>query len=159
MATFYDHDRRPYTLSITLGGVKRVRALLGIDLLSPYEENRLVGGKKPADLVDIIDTIYLLVSADADRHGLTDEQWAAAMGGEQMDAAVVVFYEEWERFFRSLNRPDAAGVIQKTRELMRQAVNEATRRVQSIDPGRIVAAAFGNTSSGLPESSEATPIG
>lgn len=159
MATFYDSEKRPYTLSINLGGVKRVRSVLGVDLMTPYEDNPLVGGRKPVDLVAIIDVIYLLARDDADKHGLTDEQWAAAMGGEQMDAAVAMFYQEWERFFRSLNRPDAAGVIQKTRELMQRAISEAIKRVEAIDLGKVVAGAFGNTSSESAASSAGTPTG
>lgn len=159
MATFYDSEKRPYTLSINLGGVKRVRSVLGVDLMTPYEENPLVGGRKPVDLVAIIDVIYLLARDDADKHGLTDEQWAAAMGGEQMDAAVAQFYQEWERFFRSLNRPDAATVIQKQLQIMQQAVQEAARRVEAIDPGKIVAAGFGSSSSESAESSAATATG
>ncbi len=159
MKTIHDSANNQYTLAINYGGVKRVRSMLGIDLMTPYEGNPLIGGEKPVDMIAIVDVIYLLVKDDADRHGLTDEQWAAVMGPQQMDAAATAFYAEWTDFFRSLNRPDAATVIQKQLEIMRQAVQEATRRLEAIDPGKIVEAGFGSTSNVSAESSAATVNG
>ena len=163
MATFNDSVGRTYSFAITLGSVKRVRKALNVDLLNVYDGNPLVGEKeRPLDVVAVIDCVYVLVEADAAKHQLADEEWAEAMGPDCMTAAVAAFYSEWTDFFRQLNRPDSAKVIQKTRELVGLAVTAAENRVEKIDPSAIVQAEFGNGSDGsraLLDSTSTTPIG
>lgn len=158
MPTIYDSQQRPYSLTITLGGVKRVRKQLNIDLLNVYDGNPLVGQKdRPLDIVQTIDCIYVLIEPDAVKHGLNDESWAELMGPDCMQKAVEAFYAEWFDFFRQLNRPDSAKVIQKTRELMGAAVKEAENRIDNLDISAIVRTGFGSGSKESPGLSDLTP--
>lgn len=139
MKTFKDLQERDYSLVITFASVKSVKAKLGIDLLDVYDSNPLVGSRqKPIDIVSIVDVVYVLCLKDCERHELNDEGFAEAMGAAQMQAAVESFYAEWQDFFQGLNRPDAAKVIQKSRDLLLAAVTAAEAKLSTINPQQII---------------------
>lgn len=165
MQTFYDSKNNKYDLAITFLGAKRVRAALNIDLLEPFAGNPLLGkdGGAP-DVIAAIDVVFALIADQAEKKSLISEQyprldeaWAAAMGPEQMLAARAALYEEWELFFRSLGRPDAATAISKTLEMLQATVTQAARRFDQINVEAEVAKAFGAAPTSSPESSASTP--
>ncbi len=139
MQSFTDSSGRDYSISLTLGAVKAVAAAAKVDLLDVYDSNPLVGSRsKPIDVIAVIDVVYLLCRKDCERHGVDDVQFSEAMGAAHMQAAVDAFYAEWTDFFRALNRPDSAKVIQKTRELLKVASMAAEARMDQIDLQGIV---------------------
>ena len=99
MKAFQDNAKRTWLVTINVAAVKRCRALVGVDLYG------LVGGgfealkSLLADPVQLVDTLYVLCKAEADRQGITDEAFAEALGGDALDAATQAFVEELVDFF------------------------------------------------------------
>ena len=129
MHQFSDTAGRTWQLALTIGGVKRVKDLLHVDLLNPLgAKPRKVRGvaKKSRPLVTrlqldpalLIDCIFALVKPQADSQGVTDEQFGEALGGEAAYDAYEAFMREWQAFFRGLRREAEARAIQANLKLV-----------------------------------------
>jgi len=152
MHAFRDTAGRTWQLSVTFGSAKRVKALLGINLLE------LEGGDPPlltrlgTDVMLLCDVIFALIKPQADALGVSDEQWAEAMGGDAILAAQTALYEELTDFFQSRGRRDVATAIEKQRRLVDVAVRVAESRIEALDPQREVESIFGDSATSSPES-------
>ena len=77
MKTFTDNTGRTWTLSVTVGTIKRVRALCGVDLANIIT---MESGKTPnvgllerlaADPVLLVDVLFAVCKPEADTKGIT----------------------------------------------------------------------------------------
>ncbi len=137
MKTFKDKTGKEWTIEITIGAVKRVRDLLGINL------TQLAEGTPPlitrlADLMLLVDTIYCIVKPDADKAGITDVQFGSSLDGDAIKSANDAFWEDLENFTRSLGRPDEAMAIKKQRLMMSIAVAEGLLKIESSKPEELI---------------------
>jgi len=66
----------------------------------------------------LCDVIFVLVKPQADAAGVSDEQFAAALGGDAILAAQTAFYEELVDFFRKLGRTDLAKAVDAQRRMI-----------------------------------------
>ena len=179
MHTFTDTEKRTWELKLTIGGVKRVRGLLKINLLNP------LGGARPGDskgrprrpplitrlqldMALLIDTVFALVKPAADELGVTDEQFGEALGGDAAYDAYQAFMAEWRDFFQRLRRETEAKAIaaqielvaaedKRTAELIPQvtaAAERAADRQRQKAVERIEALGRSETATDSPESSE-----
>jgi len=152
MREFTDSEGRTWRLHMTIGALKRVRGLIGIDLLG------LSDGKPPlltrlgTDVVLLIDTIFALVKPEADAAGVSDEAFGAALGGEAAQNAQKAFYEELTDFLRGLGRAELARAVTTQAELIKAAVSEADAVLAKINPTEEVKAIFGERSTDSPDS-------
>ncbi|MCC7408660.1 MAG: hypothetical protein IT442_11360 [Phycisphaeraceae bacterium] len=171
MKTFTDNASRSWTIQLTLDAVKRVRNLVGINLLE------LEGGDPPlltrlgTDVLLLCDVIYALIKPQADQRqggGVSDEQFAAALGGDAILAAQTAFYEELVDFFRGLHRGDLVKVVQMQRRMIDLAVARIETRIDGFDLEAAVRSTLcavsegsesnrGGSSMSLPASSASTP--
>lgn len=94
MHSFIDSAGRNWTVRVDVGAVKRVRTVLGIDLMQ-VGEKRTSDGRKPgvlerlsSDPVLLVDVIYVLCEEQAKRLGVSDEEFGRAMLGDALDGAV-----------------------------------------------------------------------
>lgn len=149
MKTFQDSAGRIWNITITVDGVRRVKDLLGVNLARIIEP-REKGGEVPLmtdledDIMLLVDVIYALVKPQADAAGVSDEAFGAALGGEAIAAAHEAFWRELADFFRSLRRrPNAAeaAAIEKQLGLVEKALEAAEKRIDKIDPDKVIAAA------------------
>jgi hypothetical protein len=69
-----------------------------------------------SDLILLFDVIFALLKPQADTAGVTDEQFAQAIGAPAAGQAVQAFWEELVDFFQSA-RPLVADLIRAGREL------------------------------------------
>ncbi len=152
MHTFSDTANRTWTLDLTIGAVKRVQALLNVNLLDPLgadaKPRRAKGGKlkKPRplvtrlqlDVVLLVDVIFALLKPEADQKGVTDEQFASALGGDAAYQAFEAFMAEWSDFFQRLRRETDAKAIQANMDLV---AAEDKRNVAMVDRVTVAATA------------------
>ena len=157
MQTFVDNSNRAWTVAVTVTGVKRVRAALGIDIPSLIENGSEGLGKLLGDPVAIIDVIYVLCRDQAEKLGITDEQFGEAMAGDAIQGACNAFLEAFADFFQE---PRVRAGIRKMLVLSRKvtdlAMSEMTKTLESVDvdqEARKLIASFGTA----PGSSESTP--
>jgi len=99
---FKDTAGRTWIISIHVSAIKRVRGLLGIDLYKLIDDKFKALGELLADPVQLIDVIYCLCKEEADKLGISDEEFGRAMGGDVIEHAANAFLEELTDFF-----PDA----------------------------------------------------
>ena len=145
MHSFADTEGRTWSLELTIGAVKRVQALLDVNLLDPLgaaEEAVEATGDAPKkkevplitrlqlDVVLLVDVIFALLKPQADGAGISDEQFASALGGDTAYRAFEAFMGEWRDFFQKLRRQTEAQAIAANMELV---AAEDQRNLAMID--------------------------
>jgi hypothetical protein len=96
MQTFRDNAGRTWAVSVDVAAIKRVRALAGFDLLSIMDGkavDRLI-----ADPVLLCDVLCAVCRPEAERLGVTDEDFGRAMAGDAIDHATQALLEELVSF-------------------------------------------------------------
>jgi len=164
MRTFKDNAGRTWSLTLNVWTVKKVRDLLGLDLLD-------LGGDaatrdKPgllfrliADPVLLVDVLYVVCRDQADGASVTDEQFGRAMGGDAIDAATKAFLEELADFTPSpRDRARARKVIETTWAMIDKAQDVLDAKAEKELPAAVESAlsALGSSSTSLPDSSAQT---
>ena len=150
MHQFTDTEGREWTIALTIGAVKRVKSLAGVNLLDPLGARpRKVRGvlRKGRPLVTrlqldpelLVNVIFAMVKPTADSHGVSDEQFGESLGGETAYAAYEAFMGEWRDFFRGLRRETEAKGIEVNAELVRAEdrknmalVDEAVKTAEAV---------------------------
>ncbi|MBI3866823.1 MAG: hypothetical protein HY290_33505 [Planctomycetia bacterium] len=140
MHTFKDEQNREWDLSITVGTIRRVKAVLKerlpgreIDLLKIDEGQPPLVALLSVDVELIVDVIWTLVKERRDSQAVTDEEFVLAMGGDAMVAATAAFWGELRDFFQKLGRKDLAQVIQTQTELLTGTVDKQTAEYAGIN--------------------------
>ena len=174
MRTFKDNAGRSWSLALSVWTVKKVRDLLGVDLLDLGDESAPASsGKKPglllrliADPVLLVDVLYVVCRDQADAASVTDEQFGRAMGGDAIDAATKAFLEELADFTPSpRDRARAKKVIATTWAMIDRVQDVLDARAEKELPAAVEAlltemaemSAPGSSSTNSPASSEPTP--
>jgi len=95
MQTFTDIHGRTWTVNITIGTVKRVKQRLGIDMLKEVE----LFLKQIQDIITLCDVLYVVCQDEADKHGITDEQFGGSLAGSAILQAKEALMEAYMAFF------------------------------------------------------------
>lgn len=129
MKTFTDNAGRSWNISVTVDAVKRVKSLLGVDLLEA------AGGKLIQELSDnpvlLCDVIYCLVKPQAEEKGVSDTDFGKAMAGDAIDQATDAFLEDLVNFFPSRKREMLQKVLVKLKNLEAIAAEVVHQRLDS----------------------------
>ncbi len=131
MKTFRDNKRRVWTLEVNVAAIKRVRGLCKVDLNTIVEvdsENRPTARlleQLSSDPVLLVDVLYAICKPDADKQGVSDEEFGEAMAGDAIEQATEALLDEIVDFFPSAKR-----------QVMRKILN-ATRRFEDIARTRL----------------------
>ena len=166
MKSFTDNTGRTWTLSVTVGTIKRVRALCGVDLANIIT---LEAGKQPkvdllerlaSDPVLLVDVLYAVCKPEADAKNITDEEFGRAMAGDAIELATAALLDEVIDFFPEAKRQVFRKILDATRRFEVKSKQALTELL--TDPeldGKIDAALeqLMNSSSASPESPESIP--
>lgn len=132
MKTFKDSTGRSWEITLTVGSVKRVRALLDVDLLAIEEGDPPLLTRLATDVILLCDVIFVLVKPQADKLDVDDVEFGESLGGEVIADAQDAFYEELVLFSQSRHRMDLVKAIKSQRELIevgRTRVESAIEKV------------------------------
>ncbi len=157
MKTFTDTAGRTWTLSLTIDAAKRVKGLLDVNLLELEAGDPPLLTKIGTDVILLCDVIFALVKPQADANDVTDEQFAAALGGETILAAQTALYEELVGFFRGLGRSDLAKAVEAQRRMIDLAVRKIETRIDKLDLEAAIETTLGESSTNSPEPSASIP--
>ena len=155
MKTFNDNAGRTWTVTINVDAIKRVKGLLGVNLLEAVEGKLLE--RLIADPVLLCDVIYAVCRPEADARNVTDEDFGRAMAGDAIDLAATALLEELVGFFPQGRRRLLAKALEKLRTLEAMALQAAQTRLESPELQRELEAALGNSSGSSPASSASSP--
>jgi len=157
MKTFTDNAGRAWTVSLTIDAAKRVKGLLDVNLLELEAGDPPLLTRLGTDVILLCDVIFALVKPQADAASVSDEEFAAALGGETILAAQTAFYEELVDFFRKLGRTDLAKAVDAQRRMIDLAVRRIETRIDRLDLEAAVESTLGEPSTSSPPSSESIP--
>ena len=110
MHAFTDNAGRTWTASLNVATLKRVRALAGVDLASAIAVEK--DGRVEASLLErlasdpalLVDTLYALCKDEADKLGVSDEDFGRSMAGDAILGATDALLDEIVDFFPNPKR-------------------------------------------------------
>ncbi|MGH2271921.1 hypothetical protein ACQ9LF_08985 [Anaerohalosphaeraceae bacterium U12dextr] len=146
MKTFTDNAGKVWTLVLTIDSAKRVKSLLGINLLEPEAGEPPLLTRLGTDEILLCDVLYCLIKPQADALGVTDEMFGQALGGDVILAAQNAFYDELVDFFQKRGRTDRAKAAQTQQKMINLAIERITNNLAKIDPVQKTAEIFGQVS-------------
>lgn len=158
MKTFTDNTGRAWTLAINVDAIKRVKALLGVDLMEAVE-GKLIQ-RLMEDPVLLCDVVYCLCKPQADAAKVSDEDFGRSMAGDAIELATTAMLEELVDFFPKGRRAVMTKALEKFRTLEAMALEAANKRLDSPQLQEQLNRAlegFGESSTSAPASSEPTP--
>jgi len=134
-----------------------VKSLLDVNLLELEAGDPPLLTRLGTDVILLCDVIFALVKPQADAAGVSDQEFAAALGGDVVLAAQTAFYEELVDFLRKLGRGDLAKAVDAQRRMIDLAVARIETRIDRLDLEAAVESPLGEPSTSSPPSSESTP--
>lgn len=156
MRKFNDEQGRTWVVAISVDTIKRVRRELDIDLLD-NTDGKLVH-RLLADEVLLGDVIYAVCKPEAEKLGISQDDFDRAMLGDAIEHAVGALLAGITDFCRSqTRRANLKNMINKTRSAMDLAEAVIGEKIEAIDVDAIVNQAMrtsGSSSGSVPESSE-----
>lgn len=169
MKTFKDTAGREWEIAINVTTVKRVKALLEVDLLESFGTE--LARQLSTDPILLADLLFCLVKPQADALNITDEQFGEGLAGDAIQDATDAFLEELINFSPSPRRGPLKKFRKKMEQLEKVTIRESEKLVTSDKLDRMVLeslkkaetelddalAKLGNTSTDLPGSSASTP--
>ena len=120
MKSFTDNTGRTWTLAVTVGTIKRVRALCDVDLANIIN----IDGTTPkVDLLErlgrdpvlLVDVLFAAVKPEADAKGVTDQEFGQAMAGDAIEMATTALLDEVIDFFPETKRKVFRKILDATR--------------------------------------------
>ena len=162
MHTFVDTAGHTWTVAITVDTIKRVRALVGFDLLAVVEKDTLQ--KLIDDPITLCDVMYAVIKPEADTNEISDVQFWQSLSGDVLDTASAALLQELTDFFPKAKRTVLQKVLSKMETATRFATEKAMTRLDAIDLEKAVNQLFdqqpqvsGETSGNVRGPSVATP--
>jgi hypothetical protein len=157
MHIFKDNAGRSWTIAINVYAVKHVKALIGVDLYGLIDKEFQSLDRLLSDPVTLVDVIYCLCKDDADRLGISDQEFGRGIGGDSLERATDAFLEELTDFFPDPRmRAGLKKVIEKGRAVRTIVLDRAMEQLDEIDV-ESEARKLIDSSGRSPESSESTP--
>ncbi|MCP4594504.1 MAG: hypothetical protein GY842_27550 [bacterium] len=159
MKTFTDNASRSWTVTINVDAIKRVRDLLGVDLLQIVEGTLIE--KLIRDPVLLCDVVYVVCKPEADQKGVSDEDFGRAMAGDAIEHATKALLEELVGFSPSpRDRENLGRVLETTWRVMDRARDLIEQKLTSGQLDAQIEQALANvagSSGSAPASSDSTP--
>ncbi len=121
MKSFTDNTGRAWIITVTVGTIKRVRALCGIDLANIIT---MEPGRNPkvdllerlaSDPVLLVDVLYSVCKEEADSKGVSDEEFGRGMAGDAIELASAALLDEIIDFFPETKRKVFRKILDATR--------------------------------------------
>jgi hypothetical protein len=157
MHSFVDNAGRTWVIAINVTAVKRVRALVGVDIATLIDDGFKPLSQLVADPVKLADVLYCLCKDEADAKQITDEDFGRALAGDAIALATDAFLEEMIGFFQNARaRESLRQVLAAGRKMKEKLLDHADAVIAGIDPeaeARKLIASFTNS----PASSASTP--
>lgn len=140
MHTFKDSAGRTWPLHIDVTAIKRVRELVGVDLLKACEGE--VISQLADDPVMLVDVVCALLRPQMDAREITDEQLAEALVGDAIDAASTALVEDLISFFQAGKRSVLTKLHEKLTRLYQAREQVALTGLDAVPLERIIATAM-----------------
>lgn len=137
MASFAGKTRT-HEFAITIGTAKRLKSLLGIDLLRPTSERDGIPlvSELFTDIELFVDVLYVLVTSAPGASSLEPQAFAEELP-DAWQSARDAFFSEWIDFFRRAALSDKAASVLKQLEILNAALEETWTHLSQVDVAEI----------------------
>ena len=157
MQTFTDNAARTWTVCVNVDAIKRVRALLDINLLDILDDGCKMLAQLHDDPILLVDVLYCVCKPEADAKKITDAEYGSGMSGDALLHANQALLEGLSDFFPSARQRAAMkGLLQKTRQVADRLLDHVELTIAGINPDSVAQTAIASAGSSL-EKSASTP--
>jgi hypothetical protein len=157
MKSFTDTAGRKWLIEIHVAAVKKVRALVDVDLFGLASDGFKPLAELLQDPVKLVDVLYVLCMKHANEQNISDEDFGSSLGGDTLQGASEAFVDELIDFFPDPRiRTGIRKVVELGRNIREEALREMEVRTKEIDLDSEVRKLTGSSGS-LPASSESIP--
>ena len=158
MKSFKDKDGKSWIIEVNVRQVRKIRALLNIDLANMIQFDA-ANGKPNTELLDrlsndpclLVDVIYALCKDQADTLNITDEQFGENMNGDTVEAATVALLEEMIDFFPEAKRRVLRVILNQAEALTRQMQETAAAVLENPEFQETLKKQLMKSSTNVPE--------
>ncbi len=168
MKKFTDTKNRDWTVSVTVGSVKRVKGSVAYEdggKLVPLDLMRVLDGRLLERLAEdaelLCDTLYALCEPEAKTRNIDAMDFAEGLGGDVLDEASRALLAEIVDFFPGARRTVLRRLAAKTEQVRMKAnailEGRAEAIIESPELEQQLLTALGVSSTDSPESLESTP--
>jgi hypothetical protein len=119
---------------MTIDSVKRVRDLLGVNLVEPEAGDPPLLTRLGTDEILLCDVVFCLIKPQADTLNVSDEDFGRALGGDAILAAQTALYEELVDFFLKRGRPDRAKAVAAQKKMIEMAIERVKIKLDAMNP-------------------------
>ncbi len=133
MREFKDTSGRTWQLSISIGSIALVRDLLKVDIYGLFEKNMEPLNNLMRDPCQLVNVLYVLVKRQAEKAGVSDEDFGYAFDGDVLLAASDAFMEELVLFFPK-QKKTLTTMLQKVRAIESRIQARADKEVENLNP-------------------------
>lgn len=112
MREFTDKTGAKWEIELTIGLISRLRKNTRFNLYEPHTGTPPLVSVLDDDLEQFWELLWHLVEKQADARGINAEQFGDLMASKSLVDAQRVFMEEWRDFFRDLQQPQNAGMLE-----------------------------------------------
>lgn len=123
MQKFVDVRGRVWVVEINTATIKRVRSLTDVNLYEVVDGELIQ--RLESDIILFCDVLYAICKPQADRDGVTDEQFGEGLAGDVIDEATAAFIEAMVAFLPEKHRHRtrrAVAKYQRTQERLNQLI-------------------------------------
>lgn len=156
MKTFKASEKE-WTIEITIGAVRRIRDIAGIDLWATEPGPNGIDVPVIASMMTkdwaLSDMIWAVIKPQADGADISRDQFEDSLDGRAFQDACNAFWMDLESFCQGQGRQDRAGIVAEVRKTVSEAVPLATKAIGEAG----TEARSGLTSTDSPGSSGPTP--
>lgn len=153
MQSFNDTTGRAWPVSITVGTLKRIRTVIGIDLTRPLEPpDNPAMVRLDNDVIALVDSLWIACVETAAERNVSEEQFAELLG-EDLGAAREALWGSLSDFFRHLGRVETVASIQRILRVTTEANQRAAARIDSRETEQKITSILGRSFGNAPESS------
>ncbi len=162
MHSFKDANGKAWEININVATVRRLRgSVLKLDLMALVEDKCKPLAKLIGDPCDLVDVLYLLCQEQADKLGITDEDFGRALGGDSLEQAANAFYEEYIDFFPDAKvRANLRKMLTKVKEIgtiLNQGMDKKLDEIDAAIAAEAIQKMSMDSLTSAPASSDSTP--
>ena len=137
MKTFTDNKGRVWEVSLNIRQMKRVRDVLGVDLVNVISATKDGGVSTDTlervanDPILLVDILWVLCENQAKETNVTDEDFGSSLAGESVEEATRAFLDELVDFFPGARRLYLRKAVDLARKYERESAEVLEKVLES----------------------------
>jgi hypothetical protein len=132
MASFKDSKKRVWVVEIDVTTIKRIKSVLGVDLLTVADDSGQMLDRLASDAVFLVDLLYVICKDQADKLKVTDEDFGRLFSkGEIIQAAGIALQEAIIDFFPEPRKGLMKAIFGKTTQIRAAVARKALTAMDS----------------------------